>query len=81
MKQSLVLFVLYHSPRFAAGIQSPINFALREGMQLQVRTDMFNSLNHTNLSGLVVEITNARFGQLTSTGGARTVQLNARLTW
>ncbi len=57
------------------------NFALREGMQLQVRTDMFNSLNHTNLSGLVVEITNARFGQLTSTGGARTVQLNARLTW
>ena len=50
-------------------------------MQLQVRTDMFNSLNHTNLSGLVVEITNARFGQLTSTGGARTVQLNARLTW
>ena len=38
------------------------NFALREGMQLQVRTDMVTPLNHTNLSGLVVEITNTRFG-------------------
>jgi hypothetical protein len=57
------------------------NFKLVERAQLQVRTDMFDALNHTNLSGLVTEITNARFGQLTSTGGARTIQLNARLSW
>jgi hypothetical protein len=57
------------------------NFRLTERAQLQIRTDMFNVLNHTNLSGLVTEITNARFGQLTSTGGARTVQLNGRLSW
>ncbi|HXJ38691.1 MAG TPA: carboxypeptidase regulatory-like domain-containing protein [Bryobacteraceae bacterium] len=57
------------------------NFSLRERAQFQIRTDMFNALNHTNLSGLVTEITNARFGQLTGTNGARTVQLNARLSW
>ncbi|MDQ1469703.1 MAG: hypothetical protein QOJ99_1183, partial [Bryobacterales bacterium] len=57
------------------------NFSIRERVQFQLRSDMFNSLNHTNLSGLVTEITNARFGQLTSTGGARTIQMNGRLTW
>ncbi len=57
------------------------NFKLTERAQLQIRTDSFNALNHTNLTGLVTEITNARFGQLTSTGGARTVQLNGRLSW
>jgi hypothetical protein len=57
------------------------NFKLTEHMQLQIRTDSFDALNHTNLTGLVTEITNARFGQLTSTGGARTIQLNGRLSW
>ncbi|HKE21055.1 MAG TPA: TonB-dependent receptor [Bryobacteraceae bacterium] len=57
------------------------NFKLTERIQLQIRTDSFDALNHTNLTGLVTEITNARFGQLTSTGGARTIQLNGRLTW
>jgi hypothetical protein len=42
---------------------------------------MFDALNHTVLSGLVTENTNAHFGQLTSTNGARTMQLNARLSW
>jgi hypothetical protein len=44
---------------------------------------MFDALNHTVLSGLVTENTNANahFGQLTSTNGARTMQLNARLSW
>ena len=27
------------------------NFSLRENVRLQIRTDMFNALNHTNLSG------------------------------
>jgi hypothetical protein len=57
------------------------NFKITERAKFQIRTDMFNSLNHTNLTGLVSEITNARFGQLTSTGGARTVQLNGRISW
>jgi hypothetical protein len=57
------------------------NFKLLERVQLQIRADSFNALNHTNLTGLVTEITNARFGQLTSTGGARTIQLNGRVSW
>jgi hypothetical protein len=57
------------------------NFRLTERAQLQIRTDMFDALNHTNYSGLITEITNPRFGLLTSTLGARTIQLNARLSW
>ncbi|HTM14914.1 MAG TPA: TonB-dependent receptor [Bryobacteraceae bacterium] len=57
------------------------NFKLTERAQLQIRTDMFDALNHTNYSGLITAITNPRFGQLTSTLGARTIQLNARLSW
>jgi len=38
-------------------------------------------MNHTVPSGLVAEITNPRFGQLTSTNGARLMQMNGRLTW
>ena len=57
------------------------NFPIKEKLVLQFRADMFNALNHTVLSGLVSEITNARFGQLTSTNGARLMQLSAHLTW
>lgn len=57
------------------------NFKVRENMQLQIRTDMFNALNHTNLSGLRTNINDPFFGQLLSTRGARTIQLNARLTF
>jgi hypothetical protein len=57
------------------------NFPITEKLHLQFRADMFNALNHTVLSGLVSEITNPRFGQLTSTNGARLMQLTAHLNW
>ena len=57
------------------------NFSLRENIKLQIRTDMFNALNHTNLSGLRTSVNDAFFGQLLSTQGARVMQWNARITF
>ena len=57
------------------------NFSIREAIKLQIRTDMFNSLNHTNLTGLRTSINDPFFGQLLNTAGARIIQLNARLTF
>ena len=57
------------------------NFTLHENLKLQIRTDMFNAFNHTNLSGLQTSVNNARFGQLTNTLGARIMQVNARLSF
>jgi outer membrane receptor protein involved in Fe transport len=57
------------------------NFQIGETVALQVRTDLFNALNHTNLSGLRTSVNDNRFGKLTNTRGARVVQLNARLTF
>ncbi len=57
------------------------NFSIRENMRLQIRTDMFNAFNHTNLSGLRTSINDPMFGRLLSTMGARVMQFNARLTF
>lgn len=57
------------------------NFAIRESTKLQIRMDMLNALNHTNLTGLRTNITDPFFGRLLSTGGARIIQLNGRLTF
>jgi hypothetical protein len=57
------------------------NFTLHERVKLQIRTDMFNSLNHTNLSGLRTSVNDPLFGQLLSTLGARVMQFNSRLTF
>jgi hypothetical protein len=42
---------------------------------------MFNALNHTNLSNPVNSIDDPNFGKIFGTGGARTVQLNGRVTF
>jgi outer membrane receptor protein involved in Fe transport len=51
-----------------------------ERFRLQLRADAFNALNHTNLSGLVTNISSGSFGQLTA-ATARTMQLGARFTF
>jgi Carboxypeptidase regulatory-like domain/TonB dependent receptor len=57
------------------------NLQFSERWRLQLRCDMFNSLNHTNFTGISTSIESANFGRFTSTRGARTVQFNARLTF
>ena len=56
-------------------------FAMTERLALRVGLGAFNFLNHTSLSGLVTNINNRFFGELQGTGGARQIQLNARLNW
>jgi hypothetical protein len=57
------------------------NFAFTEKVGLQIRADLFNALNHTNLSNPVSVIDDPNFGKIQGTGGARTIQLNARLSF
>jgi len=57
------------------------NFAVTEKVGLQIRADLFNAFNHTNLSNPVSVIDDPNFGRIQGTGGARTIQLNARLSF
>lgn len=56
-------------------------FAITERVRLQLRADMFNALNHTDFSAISTSITAANFGRFTATRGARTGQLNLRITF
>jgi hypothetical protein len=54
---------------------------IRESVKLQIRADMFNAFNHTNLSGLRTNRNDRFFGQLLSTRGARIIQVDASITF
>jgi hypothetical protein len=57
------------------------SFAITERIRAQLRADTFNTLNHTNLSGLITTINNpSTFGQLTQ-ATARTMQLGLRVSF
>jgi hypothetical protein len=56
------------------------NFAITERVRFQLRLDAFNATNHTNLGGLVTDISKSNFGRLTS-ATSRTVQIGARLSF
>ena len=56
------------------------NFAITERVRFQLRGDAFNSFNHTNLSGLVGDISKSNFGFLTS-ATARSLQLGAKVVF
>ena len=54
---------------------------IHEGVRMQIRADMFNALNHTNLSGLRTNLNDSFFGQLLNTRGARIIQVGASLSF
>ncbi len=54
---------------------------VREAMRLQTRADMFNALNHTNLSGLRTSRNDNFFGRLLGTRGSRLMQVGAVLNF
>lgn len=55
-------------------------FDFGDRFKFKLRMDTFNTLNHTNLSGLVTTINTSNFGQLT-TATPRTMQIAGRLTF
>ena len=57
------------------------NLYLSERVKLQIRGDLFNSLNHTNFSSISNRIRRGNFGQITSARDARLVQISARLSF
>jgi hypothetical protein len=52
-----------------------------ERLRMQIRADLLNALNHTNLSGLRTNRNDAFFGQLLNTRGARIIQVGASLSF
>ena len=57
------------------------NFRLNERMSIQLRADMFNTLNHVNYGSPTTDANSATFGEINGAGGMRVVQVNARMTW
>jgi len=57
------------------------NFPIKERFTFQVRGDFYNAFNHLQLDNLNTTITNPAFGAATGDAGARTIQLDARVTF
>ena len=66
---------------WSADVALSKNIKLRERVNLQIRADMFNFLNHVNYGGPSSGIDGDTFGEINGAGGMRVVQLNARLSW
>lgn len=56
-------------------------FELGESKRLQLRLDMLNALNHTDLTGIEARIDRVNFGRFTASRGSRAIQLHARLSF
>lgn len=55
------------------------NILFAEGYRVQLRADMLNAFNRSTLGGIQTSVTSPQFGQVTSIGGTRQVQLGLRL--
>jgi hypothetical protein len=57
------------------------NFNIRENVKFNGRVDLFNALNHTNYGNPTASVNSPNFGLITSTRGARTIQIHGRLSF
>ena len=57
------------------------NIRLINESELQLRAEAFNTFNHTNFLGLSNNITASNFGQITSAGSARILQVGAKINF
>ena len=56
-------------------------FRITEAVNLQIRADAFNALNHVNYGNPNTNTTSPDFGRITGAGNARSGQVGARLTF
>ncbi len=52
-----------------------------ERARLQFRAEMYNSINHVNYGAPSNNVSSSNFGQITSAGGGRTMQLGLRFSY
>jgi hypothetical protein len=52
---------------------------ITERVDAKIEAQMLNTFDHTNLSGLLLNVVNSNFGRYQSTRGSRLIQLNFRL--
>ena len=57
------------------------NIKVREGMNLQFRTEMFNVFNHTNFDGVGTTFGTTTFGRVTSTRDPRNIQFGLKFSF
>jgi hypothetical protein len=57
------------------------DFQIWENLKFEWRTDAFDALNHP-LPGMPTQsVTSGTFGEITSKGNSRTIQLSAKILW
>jgi hypothetical protein len=54
-------------------------FRFRHEVRMQVRGELFNAFNRQTFGGIITNVLDERFGQITSVGGNRTAQIGLRL--
>jgi hypothetical protein len=57
------------------------NFRIREGIQMQFRTEMTNAFNLVSLGGPITAMNNAAFGTIRTAGQMRQIQFGLRLAF
>ena len=74
----------FRAPAFSQwdlAVNKNFRIPVREGLNLQFRSEFFNVLNHTNLGFPTADITSSAFGTIRTTYPPRQIQFALKLTY